>query len=268
MLYSWNALTLLLIAFLFITNSSCGKKPEDNQNTSQTSASSQEQPGKVPFSVNADSAGTLSGKAILKGTPPSAKELPVAGNPECKVFHPGKVYSEEILSKNGALKNVFVYIKEGLENYSFETAKEPVKIDQAKCIYVPHVAGVQVNQPVMLINSDPTLHNIHSYAKDNETWNLGMPFEGMQIEKSFSKPEIMVTMKCDLHPWMIGYLGVVSHPYFAVTQEDGSFEFKGLPPGNYVIEAWHEKLGTLTQNITLGSQEKRELEFSFELSSK
>jgi plastocyanin len=247
---------------------SCGKKPEETSNSSaQTQGKTETIPGKTAFPLNSESSGTISGKIRLNGTPPAPKELPVAGNPECKVFHPGKVYSEEILVKDGALKNAFIYIKEGLENYSFETAKEPVKIDQAKCIYVPHVAGAQVNQTVLFLNSDPTLHNIHSYAKENETWNFGMPFEGMQIEKIFPKPEIMITMKCDLHPWMTGYLGIVSHPYFAVTREDGSFEFKDLPPGNYVIEAWHEKLGTLTQNVTLGSQEKKELQFSFDLSS-
>ncbi len=261
MRYKFYYLITLLISFLFLNG--CGNKEKENKSQSSSEIKVE---SKTLAAFDPSQAVTLRGKVLFKGTPPPIRYLPIEGNPECKAFHSDKVPSEEILVKDGYLQNVFVYIKEGLENYSFETPKEAVKIDQSKCMYVPHVMGAQVNQPILLVNSDPTLHNIHSYAKNNETWNLGMPFEGMELTKTFSKVEVMITFKCDVHPWMNGYLGVLSHPYFAVTGADGSFEIKNLPPGEYLIEAWHEKLGTQSQRIIVNPQEIKELEFSFELS--
>lgn len=257
----------LILLFLIsdLSISGCGKKQDDSKATSSsTEKSSLEQEKLV---IDPKNVSIIKGKVLFKGETPKLKELPISGNPECKVFHPSKVLSEEVMVKDGALQNVFIYVKDGLENYEFEAPKEAVKVDQVKCIYVPHVTGAQVDQPIVLVNSDPTLHNVHSYSQGNPTWNLGMPFEGMEITKTFSKPEIMVTMKCDIHPWMTGYIGVLPHPYFAITGPDGNFEIKNLPLGTYTVEAWHEKLGTQTQEIQFTSQETKELEFSFEPSN-
>ncbi|MBI1870071.1 MAG: hypothetical protein HYS07_02640 [Chlamydiae bacterium] len=260
--------TLIKTIYIFFILSSlvlqgCGKK--ENKNTS----SSPIPPNSTPaLSVDPQKTGMIKGKVLFKGEAPTPQELPIRGNPECSVFHPGKVYAQELLVQNGRIENVFIYVKEGLENYSFETPKTSIKMDQSKCLYVPHVLGVQVNQPVLLVNSDPTLHNVHSYSKNNPSWNLGMPFEGMEITKTFSSPEVMISLKCDVHPWMTGYLGVVSHPYFVVTEAEGTFELKNLPPGKYVIEAWHEKLGTQDQSIEITPDEEKELEFTFELLDK
>jgi plastocyanin len=259
---------LFIIALLSLSVLGCGKKSEESSSSQEKSQKETASQAEKVLSIDPAQTGIIKGKTLFKGAAPSPKELPVGGNPECKVFHTGKLYDEEILVKDGRLQNVFIYVKEGLENYRFDPPKESVKIDQIKCVYVPHVTGVQVDQPILIVNSDPTLHNVHSYSKENATWNLGMPFEGMELTKKFSKPEIMVTMKCDVHPWMIGYIGVVSHPYFAITKEDGSFELKNLPAGNYVIEAWHEKLGVQSQKIQVAAHEEKELEFSFELSPK
>ena len=186
------------------------------------------------------------------------------GNPECAVFHAGgSVLSEDLLSQGGKLQNVFIYVKEGLEGYSFAPPSEPVIMNNEKCLYVPHVTGVQVGQPVTLLNSDPTLHNIHSYAKNSKQWNLGLPFQGMKQTKKFEAAEVMVTLKCDVHPWMTGYIGVLTHPYFSVTGKDGAFELKNLPPGDYLIDAWHEKLGAQSQTITIGPQETKEITFTY-----
>jgi plastocyanin len=256
----------LLLSFII---SGCGKKSEESSSNQKKSQSENATPQTEKIlSVDPAQTGIIKGKVLFKGIVLSPKELPVGGNPECKVFHAGKLYDEEILVKDGRLKNVFIYIKKGLENYRFDSPKESVKIDQVKCVYVPHVTGAQVDQPILLVNSDPTLHNVHSYSKENPAWNLGMPFEGMELTKKFSKPEIMVTIKCDVHPWMIGYVGVVSHPYYVVSSEDGSFELKNLPPGDYVIEAWHEKLGVQSQKVQIVSKQEKELEFTFELSTK
>lgn len=244
---------------------SCGKKSDESSSSKESSQVKSIQTQAVSKTVDPSQTGTLKGKVLFKGEAPQREALPVEGNPECKAFHPEPILSEELLTKDGALQNVFVYIKEGLENYSFQTPETSVKIDQSKCMYVPHVTGAQINQPILLVNSDPTLHNIHSYAKKNETWNLGMPFEGMEITKSFANAEVMITFKCDVHPWMKGYLGVLPHPFFSTTGADGLFEMKNLPPGKYKIEAWHEKLETQTQDVEVHPQETKELEFTFTL---
>lgn len=178
-------------------------------------------------------------------------------------MHKGPAYSDELLVKEGAVQNSFVYIKSGLESHSFTPPTEPVLMDNKACIYVPRVMGAQVNQPVILQNSDATLHNVHSYGKANKSFNLGLPFQGMKQTKKFTAPEVMVTMKCDVHPWMLGYIGVLEHPYFAVTSEDGTFELKNLPPGEYVVEAWHEKLGVQSQTVRIEPREAKEIVFNY-----
>ena len=162
------------------------------------------------------------------------------------------------------MQNVFVYVKEGLEGYSFTAPTEPVTIENKTCVYVPHVTGVRVGQPVNFLNQDSTLHNIHAYPKASKPFNLGLPLVGMRQTKKFDAPEIMVPLKCDVHPWMQGYIGVVSNPYFAVSDISGQFELKNLPPGDYVIEAWHEKLGAQTQNVTIRANETKNLDFKFD----
>ncbi len=209
-------------------------------------------------------AATLRGKALFEGIAPPPKAIPIKGNPECAVLHAdGTVLSEELVVHEGGLQNVFVYIKEGLEGQTFEPPAAPVTIANRECMYAPHVSGVQVGQPVILLNEDPTLHNIHSYSQTMKPWNLGLPFQGMKQVKKFDSAEVMVTLKCDVHPWMIGYVGVLPHPYFAVTNSKGEFEIKNLPPGDYMIEAWHEKLGAQSQTIKIEPQETKEIEFKY-----
>ena len=254
--------TFLFFSFcLVLVLSGCEKKEAVDAAVQVETVSSEIKPA---MGVDSASAGTLKGKVIFDGQAPAPEKLSIAGNPECAVFHPGgSIVSEELLVKNGALQNVFVYVKEGLEGQSFPAPSEAVTINNKNCTYVPHVTGVQVNQPVNILNSDPTLHNVHSYSKNSKSWNLGLPFQGMKQTKKFDAPEVMVTLKCDVHPWMIGYLGVLGHPYFQVTGDGGEFELKNLPPGKYVIEAWHEKLGVQTQTIELGHEETKEIEFKF-----
>ena len=122
---------------------------------------------------------------------------------------------------------------------------------------------MRVGQPLVILNSDPTLHNIHAMPKGNTEFNTGQPIQGMKTMHTFDKPEVMVPFKCDVHGWMNAYVGVLDHPYFAVTGPDGSFTLKGLPPGTYTIEAWHEKLGTQTTQVTLGAKETKDANFTF-----
>jgi plastocyanin len=140
-----------------------------------------------------------------------------------------------------------------------------VKLDQKSCRYVPHVVGVRVTQPLEISNSDATLHNVHGMPDTNREFNFGQIMAGIKNTVSFTAPEVMVPFKCDVHSWMSAYIGVVSHPYFAVTDKAGTFELNTVPPGTYTIEAWHEKLGRQTQSVTLGEKDSKEISFTFKV---
>jgi plastocyanin len=158
---------------------------------------------------------------------------------------------------------VFVYVKDGLGNVTFPAPAEAIVLDQKGCQYAPHVIGIQVGQPLQIINSDATLHNIHGLAKANREFNQGQPIQGMKMTHTFSTKEVMIPFKCDVHGWMNAWIGVLDHPYYSVTRPDGTFSLKGLPPGTYTIEAWHEKLGTQTQMVTIGAKESKDVAFTF-----
>ena len=161
------------------------------------------------------------------------------------------------------LGNVFVYVKDGLDKYTFDTPTESAKIDQKDCRYHPHVFGMRVGQPLEILNSDPTLHNIHALPKGNAEFNNGQPIQGMKMSHTFDKAEVMVPFKCDVHGWMNAYVAVLPHPYFMVTDKDGKFDLPNLPPGTYTLEAWHEKLGTQTATVTIGAKESKDVTFTF-----
>jgi plastocyanin len=173
------------------------------------------------------------------------------------------VSSEDFVpGANGTLENVVVFISEGLNNRSFEVPNQPARIEQKGCMYKPHVLAVQANQPVEVVNSDNTVHNIHPLPANNREWNKSeMP--GLHVEEVFAREEISIPVKCNIHPWMHGYIAVFKHPYFSVTGKDGSFDLKGLPAGVYTVSAWHEKLGTVTQKITVAPGETKSIDFVF-----
>ena len=213
--------------------------------------------------VDTATAANLSGKVILEGTPPENPVIKMASDPACGS---AEVRAESFVVDNGGLQNVFVYIKDGLGNkYVFDAPTEPVKLDQKNCHYVPHVVGVRVTQPLEVSNSDNTLHNVHAVANTNREFNQGQPIAGMKNTVAFTAPEIMLPFKCDVHSWMNAYVGVVSHPYFAVSGGGGKFELKTIPPGTYTIEAWHEKLGRQTQSVTLAEKDNKEITFTFKV---
>jgi len=216
----------------------------------------------IPFDPATGTA-TVGGKVTFEGAPPKNAPIKMDADPVCKSLHKEPVFAEEVLAETGSLQNVFVYVKEGLEKYTFTPPAEPATIDQKGCHYTPHVGGMMVKQKLVVINSDPTLHNIHCWAEKNPQFNISQPFKEMKTEKSFSMPEIMVHFRCDVHKWMSTYMGVLPHPYYSVTGKEGAFSLKSLPPGDYVIEAWHEKYGTKTQKVTIGDKETKEISFSF-----
>jgi len=209
-------------------------------------------------------AGSVTGKVNFTGTAPQMEPISMSADPVCAGLHSEPVYAETVVANaNGTLRNVFVYVKEGLEGKTFPTPAEPVVMDQKGCQYHPHVFGIQVGQPLQIVNSDATLHNVHSLAEKSKQFNLGMPIQGMKLKKTFENPEVMAKFKCDVHPWMSAYAGVLTHPYFSVTSDEGTFEIKDLPAGEYTIEAWHEQYGTQTQKVTVTSEEPVQIEFTF-----
>lgn len=219
--------------------------------------------------VDAATAGELKGTVVIEGTPPANPAIRMIADPACLREAPGEQLMESyVVGPDGkALANVFVYVKEGLEKYSFPAPTEPVTFDQKGCRYRPHVFGVRVGQPVNIVNSDPTLHNVHSMGQANREFNRGQPIQGQSDAHTFTAREVMVPFKCDVHGWMNAYVGVLDHPFFAVTGPEGAFDFKSLPPGTYTIEAWHEKLGTSTQTVTIGDKETKDVTFTFQASA-
>ena len=207
-------------------------------------------------------AGNVSGMVMFDGELPAAEELMMNSDPVC-AMNATNTMSSTFVGANGHLGNVFVYVKEGLEGQSFPAATDTVTINQQGCRYTPHVFGIRVGQTLTITNSDMTLHNIHASPSANDEFNMGQPFQGMTFERTFDNPEIMVPFKCDVHGWMNAYVGVLDHPYFAVTAEDGMFDISTLPPGDYLLEAWHEALGTQTQNVTVTTGQTAEVSFTF-----
>jgi plastocyanin len=235
-----------------------GEQPAPQQPAAQQAAA-------PAAKVDPATAGIITGSIKLEGTPPKAEIIRMNSDPVCMRLHEGKNPTTEyfIVGEGNGLANVFVYVKEGLGNLTFDPPTTPVVLDQKGCTYHPHVFGIQVGQPLEILNSDPTLHNIHAVPKVNQEFNTGQPIQGMKFQHRFTAREVMVPFKCDVHGWMNAYAGVLDHPYFAVTGPDGKFELKNVPPGKYLIEAWHEKLGTTTQQVELGAKETKEVSFTF-----
>jgi len=212
---------------------------------------------------------TLTGKVNFEGRKPKRKIIRMTADPACAAQHSKRVRSERVvINKNGTLRNVVVYLKSGVQAGPFEAPTEPVLLDQIGCMYKPHVFVAQVGQPVQVRNSDPTLHNVHGYTQKNKPFNFVQPVQGMENTLTFNKPEQALTIKCDVHPWMKTYGWVFDHPFFAVTDQDGAFTISGLPAGEYIIEAWHERYGTQNQPVTIVAQENKQIQFTFESKKK
>jgi hypothetical protein len=253
-----RSFSLLATAVALVALASCG---------SDTSTSGKPtSPAAAPDAkkVDAATAANLSGKVLLDGTPPPAATIKMASDPACAEANKEDVKSESFVVDKGGLENVFVYVKDGLGNkYLFDTPTEPVKIDQKGCHYIPHVVGVRTTQPLEIVNSDNTMHNVHGMPQTNREFNYGQAVAGMKNTVVFTTAEVLIPFKCDVHAWMNAYIGAVDNPYFAVTGAGGKFELKSLPPGTYTIEAVHEKLGRQTQQVTLGEKDSKEITFTF-----
>src|ERR1044071_2774386 len=233
------ALSLLSLA------SACGNKGDDEGEDSGAPA------GKTYAAKGNE--GTISGTVSYTGAAPEAKKIDTSADAACTAKSPN-LTTEEWAVKDGKLANTYVYIKDGtladgskINDYSFAAPSTPVTLDQNGCHYKPHVLGVVVNQPINITNSDPTTHNIHFTPKNNPDWNQSQPNGAPALIHKLNVAEAMVPVKCNQHPWMKSYVGVMKHPFFAVSAEDGSYSIKNVPPGKYTVIAWHEGQGNGTE---------------------
>jgi hypothetical protein len=181
-------------------------------------------------------------------------------DPLCKAD--GATSDALLVGADGGVGNVFVYLKEGVSG-TYPPPEDAVMLDQVGCRYIPHVFGVQVGQPLHITNSDPAVHNVNAVARTNRGFNLIQQPDSSSSTRQFEAPEVMVPIRCDVHPWMNAWAGVVAHPFFAVTGEDGTFQIGRLPAGTYTIEAWHEHLRTQTRTITVDGTSDATVTFTF-----
>ena len=215
--------------------------------------------------VDPSTVGTVRGRVLLDGEAPPARAIRLDGDPKCVALAAGEERrTEDIVTGDGnTLQHTFVYVKDGLPRALYPVPSTPVVLDQQKCRYVPRVLGVQVGQPLTIRNSDALLHNVRAESAINEPFDVGTPVQGMEVTRTFATREVMVPVKCNVHSWMTAYIGVLEHPFFSVSGESGEFELRDLPPGTYTIEAWHERLGTQTQQVTVAAGEARDLSFTY-----
>ncbi len=214
--------------------------------------------------TSAAPAASITGVVRYEGEAPKFKEIKMDADPICLAKHAEAVYPQTlVLGSDKSMGNVFVHVISGFPKKDYPVPAEPVVIDQHGCMYNPHIFGVMVGQPVKIMNPDGTLHNVHALCKNNQEFNLAMPQFRKETTKVFDKEEFMFAIKCDVHPWMLAWAAVMSHPYFSATKEDGKFAIHDLPAGTYEVEAWHEKLGTQKASVTLVEGETQEIQFTF-----
>jgi len=234
----------------------CSKKEEAPAEQPAASAPAA-QPAATP--IDPATVASVSGTVKLDGAAPKPAKIDMSQDPACK----GANNAETVVADGGKLANVFVYVKEGLGDRTFDVPKESVTIDQQGCKYHPHVLGAMTGQNIEIKNDDPTTHNIHPTPQANREWNESQPPQAAPLEKSFAREEIMLPVKCNQHPWMRMYINVVKSPFYAVTGADGKYEIKGLPPGDYTIAFVQEKLGEQDQKVTLAAKDSKTVDASF-----
>lgn len=255
---------VLSIALTSLVVGACGGSGSDT-NKSNTNGGDG---AKVAYS---GATGSISGVISYNGTPPAPRKIDTTADPVCGQKNPN-LSTDDTIVKDGKLANTFIYIKEGtveggkkLADYNWPVPPEPVKLDQNGCHYAPHVLGVMVDQKISITNSDATQHNIHPTPKLNTEWNQTQANGAPPIEKTFGRAETLIPVKCNQHPWMKAYVGVLRHPFFAVSKEDGTFTIANLPVGKYTVIAWREGQNpeeqTMEVTVTAGAPGKADFAF-------
>lgn len=217
----------------------------------------------VATPVDPATAGTIHVDVSFTGAVPTPKVFDMSIAPQCAAQHQEPVTDNSLMVQDGHLANAVVWIKGGLEKWVFAPPAEPVVMDQKGCVYHPHVAAAMVGQPVDFVNSDPEAHNVHARPQVLTAFNFLMSRQGSKRTFTFDKPEVAVPVACDIHPWMSAYLAVVPNPYVGVTPASGAVTLSNVPPGEYVVGVWHEKLGTKEQRVTLQPRGSVNVQFGY-----
>ena len=232
----------------------CGRKRNEGGRKEKSSG-----PAKTAYVSKCDE-GTITGKVMFEGTVPTVEPIDMSQDSVCAGS--GDKTPDNVRVKDGKIKYVFVYVKgPNVDNAKFPVGG-PVTLDQKGCRYDPHTLGLQAGQVLRVTNSDNTTHNVHPSPSRNDEFNKSQPPNSAPIEHVFNNTEVLIPVKCNQHPWMKANIGVLDHPFFAVTADDGSYTIKGVPPGDYTLVFWHDTFkeqsvnikvaanGTVTQDMT------------------
>jgi plastocyanin len=249
------------MAFLFV---SCNQNTRPMPPASDRPASSKAAPGNLTV-VDPATAATIHGTVHFQGMPPAPVQIDMGMDPGCTLANSEPNFSQQYVVNKGRLANVYIYIKEGLEGKNFAIPADPVALNQKGCRYDPHVLALMAGQTLRVLNDDPTMHNVHAQPNTpgNQQWNISQMPKGAPIETTFHNPEVMMPFKCNQHPWMKAYVNVAANPFYAVSDVQGEFAIKGLPPGEYTVAALHEALGEQTQKITVGATENKNIDLTY-----
>lgn len=260
----WLVLSIALS--LLVLGSACSSSGGDTNKGNTNGAATTE--AAAPYS---GPTGTITGVITYNGTPLAPKKIDTTADPVCGQKNPN-LTTDDTMVKDGKLANTFIYVKEGtveggkkIGDYGWPTPAEAVKLDQNGCHYAPHVLGIQVNQKLSITNSDATQHNIHPTPKLNTEWNQTQPNGAPPIEKTFGRAEVLIPVKCNQHPWMKAYIGVLKHPLFSVSKDDGTYTISNVPPGKYTVVAWREGQTPeeQTMEVTVTASAPGKADFSF-----
>jgi len=215
--------------------------------------------------ASAAASGTvITGRVTLIGTPPP--EVPIDLGPVCGRLHPEPVTTRHyLISPEGGLANVLVYVQEGLDNRSIPVEGEPPLLDNIGCFFEPYVMAMRAGQTLRIRNSDATFHNVHVTPRNNPEFNFALPIQDQLVERRFSKPELFIRVKCDVHPWMFAYINVLEHPFFAITDSTGNYRLPPLAHGTYLVTAQHPKGGFVRQRISVRGGAERVVNFTIKV---
>jgi hypothetical protein len=253
-------------ALLVLSLPGCGRREETSETAEEEAA-----PGPNPAAkpVDLSTVGSVSGSVRFEGTPPRMRTINMNSVPACaRMYETPPTMGDVLIGEGGALQNAVVYLKGDFSAYTFPAATEPVTIDQKGCMYVPRVVALTTSTPLRIHNSDSATHNTFPRTEHNREWNETQAVGGAPVEHIFTRPEVAITLRCNIHPWMVAEVAVFDHPYFQVTGPDGSFSLKNVPPGTYGLTVWHERLGTREQTVTIGPKGEENVSITFTAGSR